>query len=192
MHAGYPLKCKTEPSGQSEGKHEYRFTLEVLAHQPPPPCLIELRRLRVRARVQERLPVPNPSEACERRVEQRCPVTTPLYRLDHEQRPDVACLVVRAHETLHVLLVLRNQEDRLVHVPGDLCVSDERWVRQPVLRRAVADRVDARQVGACGGTKMRHDRQSSSGTRQVYRCKYQNICITTGLLMLQAFPDAKV
>jgi hypothetical protein len=94
-------------------------------------------------------------QAGQRRRQQRLAEATALLAIDDEQRPDVGRLVVGAGEALHHAgLILRHEEDRLAHIPRHLFLGDQRRVRQPVLRRAVAHRVDARQVGGRGGAQV--------------------------------------
>jgi hypothetical protein len=78
-------------------------------------------------------------------------MSTPLRPIDNEQRPNVTCLVVHAGKSLHISLILRNEEDRLIHIPSNLFVCDEGGIAQRVLGCSVPHFVDARKIGAGGG-----------------------------------------
>jgi hypothetical protein len=82
-------------------------------------------------------------------------VAPALRSIDDEQRPKVARLVVRADKTLHVGLVLGNEENGLIQIPVNLRRGDEGRILQPVLGCAVSHFVDAREIGAFGGTQAR-------------------------------------
>jgi len=75
-------------------------------------------------------------------------MTSPLCLVDDEQCPYIAGLVVHADEALHARLIFGDEENCLIHVPGNLRVGDERGVGQTVLSRSMPHLVDTRQVGA--------------------------------------------
>ena len=58
-------------------------------------------------------------------VQERGAVTAPLSPVDHEQRPNVTRLMVRAVEALNPRIVLGNKENRLVQIPLDFRWRDE-------------------------------------------------------------------
>ena len=79
-------------------------------------------------------------------IEERSAVTSPLSPIDHEQRPHVTCLMVRAGEALNRCIVLGNKENRLVQIPLDFGGGNERRILKPVLSRSMPHLGNPRQV----------------------------------------------
>lgn len=79
----------------------------------------------------------------------------PLRSINDEQRPYISGLVVCAGEALHIGFVFGNKEDRLIHIPSDLRVGNERRIGQPVLCYSMPYLMDACQIGACGWAQVR-------------------------------------
>jgi hypothetical protein len=58
-------------------------------------------------------------------VKQCRSVPSPLRLINNEERPDIACLMVYTGKALNSGLILRNEEDRLVHIPSDFFIGDD-------------------------------------------------------------------
>jgi hypothetical protein len=86
-------------------------------------------------------------------VKQRGSVPSPLRFVNDEERPDVSGLMVRASKALNSSLILRNKEDRLVHVPSNFFVADKTGIEQTILRCSAPDLINARKIGAGGRTQ---------------------------------------
>ena len=98
----------------------------------------------------------------DRFIEECGPVTTPVRSVDHEKRPDVACLMVGADEALNPRIVLGNQENRLVQIPLDLGRRDERRIQKAIFRGSMPHLVNARQVELRGFAQARGHRDQFS------------------------------
>ena len=79
-------------------------------------------------------------------VQERGAVTAPLSPVDHEQRPNVTRLMVRAEEALNPRIVLGNKENRLVQIPLDFRWRDERGIVKPIFSGSMPHLGNARQV----------------------------------------------
>ena len=73
-------------------------------------------------------------------------MTPPLSPVDHEQRPHVTRLRVRAAEALNSGIVLGNKENRLVQIPLDFRGRNERRVIKPIFSRSMPHLGNPRQV----------------------------------------------
>jgi hypothetical protein len=91
-------------------------------------------------------------------VQERSPVTASLSAVDHEQRPNVTCLMVCAGEALNPGFVLGHEENRLVEIPVDFRGRNERRVIKPIFSRSMPHLGNPRQVELCGLAQTRGHR----------------------------------
>ena len=67
-----------------------------------------------------------------RLIEERSAVAASLSPVDHEQRPNVTCLMVCAGEALNSRIILGNKENRLIQIPLDFGRRDKRWIHEAI------------------------------------------------------------
>ncbi len=90
--------------------------------------------------------MPGLSKARDCFIEKRRAMASPLSAVDHEQRPNVTCLMVCAGEALNPRFVLGHEENRLVEIPVDFRGRNERGVIKPIFSRSMPHLGHPRQI----------------------------------------------